>query len=160
MTSDHFLSYWQDQADNQLPLLAQVVQKMVPAEVSGVCFTADPVKKDDRTMVIESVYGLGESLVGGEVSPDRFWCDKKDGSLLEKIINEQLFERIPTRSGVQKKGIGLSRQGKETLDKVQIMKLVEICLAIEDFYQSPQDIEWAYSDGQFHILQSRPITTL
>lgn len=122
--------------------VAVIVQNMVQSEVSGVAFTANPVKKNKEQIVIEAGYGLGESIVGGEIIPDTYTVYKKDWSILDINIGEQKGTRIQKLAGWQ------------------IIKLAQLCCKIENYYRSPQDIEWAMKDNKFYILQSRSITTL
>ncbi len=121
-------------------LVAVVVQKMVDSQVSGVMFTVNPVSLDKNEIMIESVKGLGETLVQGSITPDNF------------IVNKENLE-IESRD--------LSSIDEQTISDGNIKKLVELGKTIEDHYGSPQDIEWATDDqNKIWILQSRPITTL
>jgi len=120
--------------------VAVVVQKMVQSEVSGVCFTTHPVTKDKNQMIIEAVWGLGEALVSGKVTPDSYVVDERNFKILDVNVN-------PPKS-------------KQKLSKSQIIELAKLCQKIEAHYEDPQDIEWALIKSKFYILQSRPITTL
>lgn len=140
--------------------IAVVVQEMVPSDSSGVLFTANPVSGKKDEAVIESSWGLGESIVSGMVTPDRFICRKDPIVIAERRI------------GVKTKGIYLhegrshtldidpARQSLPSLDDSQIGDLVSLGKRIESHFGSPQDIEWAISKGKTLILQSRPITTV
>ncbi len=115
--------------------MAVIVQRMVPAEVSGVAFTADPITGNDDILQINAVRGLGEKLVSGKINPDQYKINK--GSLkIEKNLsgNEQM------------------------LSDGQIKKLADTMLRIEKLFGCPQDIEWAFYQDKFYILQSRNIT--
>lgn len=115
--------------------MAVIVQRMVPAEASGVMFTADPVSGDRTVVAIEAVTGLGEAVVSGASVPDSV---KLRGAAV------------------------IARTGRNhaPLSDVQARELAVIGRRIEDHFGSPQDIEWCLSDGGFLIVQSRPITTL
>lgn len=118
--------------------VAVVVQKMVDSQISGVTFTANPVTNNLNEIMIESGFGLGESLVGGMITPDNFIVNKKTLKIKSKMI-----------------------QDKPSLSDKQVNGLVKLCLQIENHYKAPQDIEWAIDNaGKIWILQSRPITTL
>lgn len=122
--------------------VAVVIQSMVQSKISGITFTANPVTKDRNQMVIEASNGLGEMIVGGKITPDRYFINKKDWSIVD---------------------ISISRQKNMIIQKLtgwQIMKLAQLCHQIEKHYKYPQDIEWAIENNNFYILQSRPITTL
>jgi len=140
--------------------IAVIVQKMINAQSSGVMFTTDPVNTKKNTIIIESSWGLGESIVSGIVSPDRFFCDKKTGKIIEKNISKKdqgIFlsngEKIVT-------DIEESKQDSPSLTIDEAQKLAQIGKQIESHFGSPQDIEWSIENGEIYILQSRPITTL
>lgn len=123
---------------NQNISVAVVVQTMVESEMSGVAFSVHPVTEDRNQIVIEAVFGLGDKLVSGEVTPDSYVVEKDSQRILDATIN-------------------LERQ---VLTKEQVLELANLVMRIEVHYNFPCDIEWAYTDGKFYILQSRPITTL
>src|SRR5438105_4168445 len=116
---------------------AVTVQMMCPAEISGVMFTADPVSLSRDKILIEATFGLGEALVLGKVTPDRFLVDKETGSLIEQTLQNP--------------------NGQASLNENQLGELVQLGKRIEDHFQTPCDIEWALSRGQLYLLQSRPI---
>jgi len=122
--------------------VAVVIQSMVQSKISGITFTANPVTKDKRQMVIEASYGLGEMIAGGKITPDRYFINKNDWSITDISIGRQKNMIIQKLTGWQ------------------IMKLAQLCYQIEKHYKYPQDIEWATENNNFYILQSRPITTL
>lgn len=129
----------QNLSDDQL-LVAVVVQKMVDSQAAGVMFTVNPVSKDRNEIMIESVLGLGESIVQGLVTPDNFIIDKES---------------------LEVKSKDLQKDNEQSITDENIKKLVELGKSIEDHYRSPQDIEWAIDkQGEIWILQSRPITTI
>lgn len=140
--------------------VAVVVQKMIQSEIAGVCFTVHPVTKDKNQMVIEAAYGLGEILVSGQITPDTYVIDKRDFSILDTNISSQ--EKMIVRSGAGNKIVKVikSKQAKQKLRGEQIIELAKLAVQIEKHYQSPQDIEWTLEKNKFHIVQSRPITTL
>ena len=140
--------------------IAVVVQRMVDANVAGVAFTANPVNNSRDEMVIEAVFGLGESLVGGEVTPDTYMVRKKPLSLIQVHPGHQRFAvHRNTNGGTVKKDLSESGEQRKLTD-AQILEVAKTAMKIEEHYGSPQDIEFAYEKGKLHILQSRPITTL
>ena len=153
--------YWfrKELNPNLIPL-AVIVQKMVQSEVSGVCFTTHPVTKDKNQMVVEAVWGLGEALVSGKITPDNYVIRKSDYILLEKhvSIQEKMLKR-GDHTNIWAK-IPKARISNPKLSDQQIKKLAKICLKIEKHFGTPQDIEWAIKKGEIFTLQSRPITTL
>lgn len=145
--------------EHEKVLIAVVVQKMVEAAKAGVMFTANPVTNDRNEMIIEGAFGLGESVVGGEITPDNFVIDKKNGSVKQKMINEQTWGYFRVDGETVKKEIDY---GKESvLGDKELNVLWQLAKKIEAHYKYPQDIEWAVGeDKKIYILQSRPITTL
>ena len=140
--------------------VAVVVQKMVQSEVSGITFTVHPVTKDYNQMVLEAGFGLGESIVGGLVTPDTYIVHKDDFSILDISVSEQTMAIVRTPKGNVHKKLTARSGGKQKLTGKQIVELAKICKGIEKHYKHPQDIEWAYEKRKFYITQSRPITTL
>ena len=141
--------------------VAVVVQKMVNSRVSGVCFTVNPVTKDQNNMVIEAIYGLGEALVQGIVTPDRYYVDKKENVIIDIVTNAQKKMYVQSKTGgTSEVNLPKKEQLHQILTGKEIMMLAKTCQKIEKHYKYPQDIEWAIESGKFYILQSRPITTL
>ncbi len=142
-------------------LIAVVVQKMVNSEASGVAFTVDPVSEDPNLMVIEAAFGLGEAVVGGQVTPDHYVVDKRTFEIVEKKIAHKDFMIIRDPSGKNKKVyLDEDMAEKQVLSDDKIIELAKILKKIEDHYRKPQDIEWAKEGMKLYIVQSRPITTL
>ena len=140
--------------------MAVVVQNMVDARASGVMFTANPVTGLRREIIIEATLGLGEALVSGLVTPDRYIL-APDGHLREKILGEKATLTRPAAAG----GIVLEHRNdaadQQALPDAAIQQLAQLGQRIEALYNFPQDIEWAYTPaGELAILQSRPITSL
>lgn len=140
--------------------VAVVIQKMVQSEVSGVCFTVHPVTKDKSQMVIEAVWGLGEILVQGRVTPDSYVIEKLNQKILDVNKNIQNKMIIGTKIGTKTMGVPKSKRARQKLSEEQIKKLVEICIKVEKHYKYPQDIEWGFERNKFYIVQTRPITVL
>lgn len=142
------------------PSVAVVVEKMVPADVAGICFTAHPLTGDRKQIVIEAVYGLGEKLAGGTVTPDTYVVRKDTGELLDTNISSQRSMAVLSKKGVRTVVLPKAKQWRQKLSAKEIRTLAKLCGAIESKRGAPQDIEWAYAGGKFFILQARPITTL
>jgi pyruvate,water dikinase len=137
--------------------IAVVVQKMVNSEKSGVMFTSHPVTGEKKS-IIEAVFGLGEAIVGGLVTPDTYVYDRVERKLLEVKVSEKKF-MITRKNGSER--VELGEKGKErVLSDEEIVKLVDLGEVIEEHYGKPQDIEWAIEGGEIYIVQSRPITTI
>lgn len=147
--------------------IAVPVQRMVQSEVSGVLFTVEPVSGDIDRMVIEAVYGLGEAVVSGTLTPDLYIVDKERLRILDKKVALQEWElvRNPDPSADPEDAnirvdIPEERQSRQKLTDEQILTLAEMGKRIERHYGWPQDIEWALEGGRIYILQSRPLTAL
>lgn len=140
--------------------VAVVVQKMVESDVAGVCFTVHPVTTDRNQMVIESSWGLGESVVAGKVTPDTYIVDKSKLSLVYVSVNEQLTEITRQGQKTEERDVPATRASKQCLSEDKIIELARISKQIENHYGFPCDIEWAIEDNKIYIVQSRPITTL
>jgi len=140
--------------------VAVVVQAMVQSEVSGICFTVHPVTKDYKQMVIEAGFGLGEAIVGGQITPDTYVIHSDSFIILDVNISEQTMAIVRSGSKNIHKTLSPKAGGKQKLTGKQIVGLAKTCKQIEKHYKKPQDIEWAFARGKFYITQSRPITTL
>ncbi len=116
--------------------MAVVVQRMVAPRKSGVLFTVDPVQRRRDRMIVEAIFGLGEQVVSGEVTPDHYVLDRDGGCKSEHLVNGGVLE------------------GDE------LVALAELGRSLEERFGGPQDIEWAIADGRIFLLQSRPVTTL
>ncbi|MBL7159028.1 PEP/pyruvate-binding domain-containing protein [Candidatus Microgenomates bacterium] len=136
--------------------VAVIVQEMVNAEVSGIAFTAHPVTKDPDTILIEAGFGLGEAMVSGMVTPDKYLVNKKDLTIYDYKISKQ--KKMVTRKGIL--DVSLEKQSKRKLSEEKAIELTKLCVQIENHFGIPQDIEWALEGDGLFILQSRPITTL
>ncbi|MFH1234538.1 MAG: PEP/pyruvate-binding domain-containing protein, partial [Candidatus Diapherotrites archaeon] len=139
--------------------IAVVVQKMVKSEVSGIMFTAEPTG-DTSKIIIEAVFGLGEAIVSGSVTPDTYIVDKGRMKLLEKKIGRQEWKL--DRGGKTNRKIMLP-EGKGRRQKLSDRQIIEVAALgkqIDEHYGAPQDIEWGIEESSILILQSRAITTL
>jgi len=117
------------------PLIAVVIQKMVQPKKAGVIFTVNPVTNENN-IVVESVKGIGEALVSGEVTPNSYVLEKKEFKIQNKAFS-----------------------GNGRLTNKELKDLWLVAKNIEAFFGSPQDIEWAIAD-KLYIVQARPVTTL
>jgi pyruvate,water dikinase len=135
--------------------MAVVVQRLVPAAVAGVLFTRDPLDADGRRMLVEAAWGLGEAVVSGRVEPDRFHIDREVGGVLERRVGSKRTEI--TADGPR--DVTPDRQAVLCLSDAQLAELAELGRRVEALYGDARDIEWAWADGRFWLLQARPITT-
>src|SRR5215216_1929414 len=140
--------------------LAVVVQRMVESEAAGVMFTANPSNGRRDQATISAAWGLGESVVSGQVTPDSIVVDKDSGRVISRDTADKEVMTVNTDSGTEERPVTEARRREEVLDDEAVAELVSYGVRIEDHYDMPQDIEWAFSDGELFILQSRPITAL
>jgi pyruvate,water dikinase len=145
--------------------IAVPVQRMVQSEASGVIFTVEPTTSDRSKIVIEAVFGLGETLVSGDVTPDHFVVSKDRLTILSKEVKQQEWKLI-RREGAKwdeanvKVMLAPKEQEKQKISDDDIITLARLGRQLEEHYQFPQDIEWAKENGQIFIVQTRPVTTL
>ena len=128
-------AYRSEREETAQAAMAVVVQRMVPADAAGVVFTIDPVTGRDDRLIIEAAAGLGERVVSGEVTPDRYVVARETLDIVEAAV-----------------------QGERVLAGDRLVELARLALAIEQALGGPQDIEWALAGGTLHILQARPVT--
>lgn len=136
--------------------LAAVVQKMVAAETSGIMFTVDPLSNDESKISVEAIFGLGQPVVSGEITPDQYLIEKKSLKILKKTVVNQDWQLI-------RKGKMIIPQAYQKEQKLTDKKIEEVSLwgkKIEEHYGLAQDIEWALEDNQIFIVQARPVTTI
>jgi pyruvate,water dikinase len=139
--------------------LAVVVQKMIDSDKSGVIFSKDPsYKKND--VIIEAVWGLGEGIVSGQITPDRYIVSP-NLEILEKIIADKRIAITRDASGNQEiVKLKEQRANAQVLNEREIKNLAETALMLESHYKKPQDIEFAIENENVYIVQTRPITTI
>ncbi|MEW6035928.1 MAG: phosphoenolpyruvate synthase [Candidatus Micrarchaeota archaeon] len=140
--------------------LAAVVQMMVQSEKAGVVFTVDPLYQDPEIMSVETAYGLGEVVVSGQVTPDTYRVDKRDFRIIDKSVVKQPWMLIKMEGKNKRVDIKDEAQGRQKLSDTEIRDLAKICKKIEEHYEYPQDIEYAFEKDNLYIVQARPITTL
>jgi pyruvate,water dikinase len=141
--------------------MAVIVQKMICAEVAGVAFTMDPVAGDYSKLVINSNWGLGDSVVSGNVIADRYEIDKNSRELTNsRIVLKSRESHCAKDGGIVQTDVDQDRARNPSLNYDQVQTLSSICLDIAGHFQYPIDIEWALKNREFYILQVRPVTTI
>ena len=143
-------------------LMSVAIQEMICSQVSGVAFSVDPDTNFSNVVIINSSWGLGESVVQGEVTPDEFMVFKPTKSIIGRRLGNKMLKTIRDSSqGTRTVECSLEERTSWTLSDQYVQKLFKMVLALERYYQHPVDVEWALGDdSQLYILQSRPITTL
>ena len=142
--------------------MAVVVQEMVLAEKSGVLFTIDPIRKRRDHMVIEAVFGLGEGVVSGMITPDHYVLDRENGAVVDEFISVQSSAVVHDldHGGTRHVELSEAQGGVRVLGIEELENLRTTGLHVEALFGGPQDIEWSFRGGELLLLQSRPITTL
>ena len=147
------------QADMEI---AVIVQLQIPSTRAGVMFTVDPASGARDRLVIEGSFGLGEAVVSGSVSPDRYVVAKDGLVILTRSVRpkELTIEPAP-EGGTATRALSADERMRPVLSDEEILQLARLGLEIERHYGAPQDTEWSFGpDGRVWMLQSRPITTL
>jgi pyruvate,water dikinase len=136
--------------DEDLPVsVGIVIQAMVPAEVSGVLFTANPLTGDSSEVVVNAAYGLGSQVVEGRVTPDTYRIDKTTGQLRDQMIGSKAQQTLLEQGGgVREVDVSESERSKPALTEQQLLTL---------HFGDARDVEWAIADQQVYVLQARPI---
>lgn len=138
--------------------MAIVVMPLVSARASGVAFTRHPLRGTDE-VVIEAAWGLGEAVVSGRVSPDRFVVDRATRSIVERAIAAKTVMAAPREGVVELVETAADVAESPSLDDSQVLAAAELALAIEAAYGFPVDVEFAVDErGTLVALQARPVT--
>lgn len=156
-------SLWSDAAllyrkelslDIETSAMAVIIQEMITGDVSGVGFCVDP--NDEGQGVIESVYGLNQGLVDGDVEPDRYFLDRRSGKVVSSAAAVHDRRACPVKDGVRI----IEAEGKEemSLDNGEAESIFKVMLRLEELFGSAQDVEWTLREERIYILQSRPVT--
>lgn len=140
--------------------LAVVVQQMVEAESAGVMFTANPANGRRDQILISAAWGLGESVVSGTVTTDDVVVEAATGWVLSRRTADKEVMTVYADLGTREQPVPAARRRQPVLDNQAAAALAGYGRRIADHFGVPQDIEWARADGEFFILQSRPITAL
>ena len=141
--------------------MAVVVQTMVCSEKSGVIFTVDPVLRNPYNMVIEAVWGLGEGIVSGAITPDHYRVDRETYEIVYQFVpGKKVMFCQNDRQGVVKLAVPPHKVSARVVTDEELKELVDLGNRVEEHFDCPQDIEWGIEEGQIYLLQSRPITCL
>ena len=138
--------------------MAVVVQKLVPADVAGVMFTANPQTGSKAEMLLEASWGLGEAVVSGLVQPDVLRIDRASARVVHATIADKQLWIQPGKHDQQL--VDEARRKLACLKSADVTKLWKLGIKTVEHFGAEQDLEWAISKGELYLLQSRPITTL
>jgi pyruvate,water dikinase len=152
------LSYLRALADDVPISVGVVIQVMVPSEVSGVLFTANPLTGDAGEVVINAAYGLGSSVVDGRVTPDTYRVDKATGQLRDQIIGDKAQQTVLEPSGgVREVAVAPAQRERPALSEQQLLHLSDLATRVESHFGDARDVEWGIAEQQVYVLQARPV---
>jgi len=141
--------------------LAVVVQPMLRPRAAGVLFTANPINGRRDEAVVNAAYGLGDAVVSGRVTPDTFVVAVGRPVIKRRAMGDKAIEIVATDDGgTVERAVEGRRARLPSLSDDEVLELTRLGERVAERFGAPQDIEWAWQDGAFHLLQTRPITTL
>ena len=140
--------------------IAVLVQQLIPADVSSVVFSANPVTGSRDEVMINASWGLGESIVGGTVTPDTYVVRKADMAIVSRQIAEKRQMTVMVPGGTREVAVPRFLRSQPTLRDDQAVEMARLGVTLEGRMGHPVDVECAVHAGQLYLLQCRPITTL
>jgi pyruvate,water dikinase len=159
--SEHAVHYRRQQGLSvERPQIAVFVQQLVASDVSAVIFSANPITGNRNEIMINGSWGLGESIVGGRVTPDMFIVRKSDLAVVQRIIADKQCMTVPAPGGTREVEIPRFLRNTSSLNDEQVVELAKLALTLEVTMKHPVDVECSYAEGKLYLLQCRPITTL
>ena len=159
--SEHALDYRRQQGLSVgRPQIAVLVQQLVPADVAAVVFSANPITGNRDEVMINASWGLGESIVGGTVTPDTFIVRKSDLEITQRMIADKQRMTVSASGGTHEVDVPRFLRNTTSLNDEQAIEMAKLALTLEVTMEHPVDVECAYAGGELYLLQCRPITTL
>jgi pyruvate,water dikinase len=142
------------------PQMGVAIQLMVDATVSGVMFTCNPVSGDPSVIAVNASWGLGQGVVGGEVTPDEFFVSRVTREIVRQSIGTKHVEYRPADGGgTERLPVAEARRAEPCLGEEQLAELVAVARVVQRHFGGHQDVEWAIGpDGALYVVQSRPVT--
>ena len=140
--------------------LAVLVQQLIASDVAAIVFSANPITGSRDEMVIDASWGLGESIVGGTVTPDTFIVRKSDLAVMERVIADKQRMTVSAPRGTREVDVPRFLRKEVCLNDEQVVELAKLARTLEGTMEHPVDVEAAYAGGELYVLQCRPITTL
>jgi len=159
--SEHALDYRRQQGLSvERPQIAVLVQQLVAADVAAVVFSANPVTGNRDEVMINASWGLGESIVGGTVTPDTFIVRRSDLTVGQRVIADKQRMTVSAPGGTHEVDVPRFLRNTTSLNDEQVIEMAKLALTLEATMEHPVDVECAYAGGELYLLQCRPITTL
>jgi phosphoenolpyruvate synthase/pyruvate phosphate dikinase len=140
--------------------LAVLVQQVVRSDVSAVVFSANPVSGSREEVAINASWGLGESLVGGTVTPDTFVVQKTEVAVIHRAIADKQRMTVLVPGGTREMNVPRFLRQEASLTQEQVLEFAQLARSLEAAMGWAVDVECAYASGHLYLLQCRPITTL
>jgi pyruvate,water dikinase len=137
-----------------------LIQQLVMADVSAIIFSANPVTGQRTEIIVTASWGLGESLVGGTVTPDRWLIRKDTLEVVDQRVTDKRRMTVALESGTREVETPRLLRGKPALSAEQVGEVARLSLRLEEFMGWPVDVECAYARGRLYLLQCRPISGL
>jgi pyruvate,water dikinase len=139
------------------PRIAVIVQRQIASEVSGVAFSLNPQNNCYDEAVINASFGLGETVVSGQVTPDTFIVDKVLHTIIQKRPGRKDYALwLEQGGGTAQRAV--ADPGRLCLNDRQVLEVTDLVTGVEQRFGKPMDIEWAYAGGHLYLLQARPVT--
>ncbi|MEV1046168.1 PEP/pyruvate-binding domain-containing protein [Streptomyces sp. NPDC049916] len=148
--SERAVAYRRRRADAERPTMAVLVQRLVDADVAGVMFTGDDVR-------LEASWGLGESVVSGQVTPDSWTVS--GGTVTRRALGTKTTRMDRDQTGVVLREVEPADRERFCLTDEDVTRLADLGRRTADLLGGPQDIEWAVTGSRIWILQARPVTS-
>ncbi len=159
--SEHALDYRRQQGLSvKRPQIAVLVQHLVAADVAAVVFSANPITGNRDEVMINASLGLGESIVGGTVTPDTFIVRKSDLAVVQRVIADKQRMTVSAPGGTHEVDVPRFLRNTTSLNDEQVIEMAKLALTLEVTMEHPVDVECAYAGGELYLLQCRPITML
>jgi len=159
--SEHALEYRRQQGLSiEHVQIAVLVQQLIVSDVSAVVFSANPITGNRDEIVINASWGLGESIVGGTVTPDTFVLRKSDLAVVKRVIANKQRMTVSAPRGTHEVEVPRFLRNEVSLNDEQILEMARLALTLETTLEYPVDVECAYEAGKLYLLQCRHITTL
>ncbi len=140
--------------------IAVPIQKQIQSEISGIMFTVNPVTNDKTNIIVETVWGLGEYIVQGTITPDQHIINKNNWTVTSKSQVKQTVQLLKSSDETKEVSVPKTKQNKPKISDTTAVKIAKIGQKLHNHYGKPQDIEFAIDKNQIFIVQTRPITTI
>jgi pyruvate,water dikinase len=142
--------------------VAVIVQKQLNSDKAGVAFTVDTSSGGENIMLVESSFGQSEGITSGKLTPDKYIINKRTGEVIKKKISSKKEIRVldTKKGGLINKKIPLEKQKKSSLEDYELNQIYNLGLKLEEYYNSPQNFEWAFENNKLFLVDTKSINYL